>query len=1134
MMRQHQAEPVLARIFTWCCGADSVILAKLGLTHLKNLYVGIGAAICITATFAGLGMYFMLSQAVGAAVATGIGVAWAAAIFNLDRLLVGSMIRRDDETEVRRLLAGLPRLGVAVLIAGAVSEPIIVRLFKADIVVQLERDALSEREGAEKRILQRQAAELKRIEDEETRIRQQLAALDTMVAEAYRETRDEADGVRGTRTRGRGDRWSEKEARWRDLLAERDEARLHSRTQIDGGRSRRAELKKERDQELAGLIEKVRQPASPPRQWAALHRLAQDPEVGTSIAIRVHLLRGLLFALELLPFWVKLLARRNAYDAAVQREEEEAVQREDSVRALQTYETRASLEVAKGFLESVARLTKSAITSAESGFAASADAGKKVMERLRVARFRLLRRAVGERGDLGHLRPRDHTGAARSHTQGQPFASAEKRGTPQREDRAKANPARSAVTRSAGYPLSVVLEWIQNALSAASSQLARLSPASRMWRSRLARTAFFVVATLAVLGVSGTVATYKYWGRPCRTGPCPISSWMEKAAAETRVLDRVGGALGVWPGYANVTVDSLPPYVEELVLTMEDKRFYQHNGVDWLAAASALWSNMRGRPRRGASTISQQCLRGLDHRNSMWPEGTWAGKFAEARTAIHLEGRYTKREVLHCWLNTVDLGWRGGIQIRGFEQGAQWWFGKSAHALSLAEAALLAGLPRGPQLYHPDRHPERARERRDLVLRKFGESHPDKAEAAGGAALEPVQIISEERVRAFSPVLGLVGSELRKGQPPKVRTTIDGILQGALDGEVRRLLADVHAGVHGPYRVSQDNPLVAGGVVMAADGRVLAYSCGRPLGFATQWDRCGSVTLNSTVKPFLLAAALDAGVIRVDDTLGGLATRLDHEEAKPTDPFLHQVCAASGSRFGWGITRLVAESDNCFAVVVHQLLPPQAIAHLDVLGLGIEAAKPATALGTASMGLFDLATLTAGIEAGGFIPGWHVLDEGPGPKRVPQALPFRPSSVIAAQRVLAGVLATGTGRRALANLPKGLAGTFAKTGTGKNGTEYLMTGAGDGVVVVLWLGHHREQRPILPTAAAGSVLGPYWARVLTAGLELARDNSRVALGALDSHPQRRSTNRAGSRKTRSSPSQSAIGGANSGLNPERR
>lgn len=162
-----------------------------------------------------------------------------------------------------------------------------------------------------------------------------------------------------------------------------------------------------------------------------------------------------------------------------------------------------------------------------------------------------------------------------------------------------------------------------------------------------------------------------------------------------------------------VKYSEIPPVLVHAVLSIEDKRFFQHSGFDPIRIVGALLVDLReGRRAQGASTLTQQLARDL------WlsQEKTWQRKFTELLITIHLERKLSKEQIFEYYANTVDLGRRGSFAIRGFGEASQVFFGKDLRQITLPEAAMLAGVIQRPNYRNPIRWPERARDRRNLDL----------------------------------------------------------------------------------------------------------------------------------------------------------------------------------------------------------------------------------------------------------------------------------------------------------------------------------------------------------------------------------------------------------------------------------
>ncbi|HEV2705119.1 MAG TPA: biosynthetic peptidoglycan transglycosylase, partial [Pyrinomonadaceae bacterium] len=173
---------------------------------------------------------------------------------------------------------------------------------------------------------------------------------------------------------------------------------------------------------------------------------------------------------------------------------------------------------------------------------------------------------------------------------------------------------------------------------------------------------------------------------------------------------------------AALSYEDIPPTLARAILSIEDRRFFEHNGLDPVGIARAVWS-MAGNwtgvgreedadRRQGGSTITQQLVKNT----YLTPERTLRRKLSEAVFASVIERRLSKRDIFALYCNEIYLGQRGGVAVRGVEQAARVFFGKELKALTLAESATIAGMIQSPASYAPDRHPERARSRRDTVI----------------------------------------------------------------------------------------------------------------------------------------------------------------------------------------------------------------------------------------------------------------------------------------------------------------------------------------------------------------------------------------------------------------------------------
>ena len=307
---------------------------------------------------------------------------------------------------------------------------------------------------------------------------------------------------------------------------------------------------------------------------------------------------------------------------------------------------------------------------------------------------------------------------------------------------------------------------------------------------------------------------------------------------------------------ARVIVPSgaISPWVKHAIVAIEDKRFYEHRGIDVRGIFRAAWNDIWGRPVQGGSTITQQFVKNSLNANAP----TLARKLREAALAWQVEQQWSKDKILTAYLNTIYFG-NGAY---GVEQACRIYFGHNAKDVSPPEAALLAGIPEDPSLYDPVAHRSTARARRNVVLLQMYEQHyldprqyrryvqsampkPQDVRLPSGpsqAAPYFANYVANQLVHEYKPQV-VFGGGLH------VTTTIDlGLQQLARDAIAKEL----------PPSVGPTAALVA---LDARTGAVLAMVGGRnyhqsQFNLATQGER----QPGSAFKPFVLAAALRAGI----------------------------------------------------------------------------------------------------------------------------------------------------------------------------------------------------------------------------------------------------------------------------------
>ncbi|OIO57469.1 MAG: penicillin-binding protein 1C [Alphaproteobacteria bacterium CG_4_10_14_0_2_um_filter_63_37] len=321
------------------------------------------------------------------------------------------------------------------------------------------------------------------------------------------------------------------------------------------------------------------------------------------------------------------------------------------------------------------------------------------------------------------------------------------------------------------------------------------------------------------------------------------------------VVDRQGiplrafaDAQGVWR--YPVRLDDVSPHYIEAVLGYEDRRFYDHLGINPLALLRAAGQNLAaGRVVSGGSTLSMQVARLLHpHSRTLW------GKAIQIARTLQLEAHLNKQEILNLYLNLAPFGGT----IEGVQAASFTYLHKPARDLTLAEAALLAVLPQAPSNYRPDRYPEQAQQARDKLLRRLARQGDWTAEAVAQAL--------EEQVVAFPPRhpqhAPLLARRLIAEHPQEavIRTTLEGTLQQGLEEYVAQYAATLPPHSSAAALVVDNNT-----------GEVRAYVGSAGFGDAERFGHVDMIRAirspGSTLKPFLYAMALDEGLIHPQSLL---------------------------------------------------------------------------------------------------------------------------------------------------------------------------------------------------------------------------------------------------------------------------
>ncbi len=328
-----------------------------------------------------------------------------------------------------------------------------------------------------------------------------------------------------------------------------------------------------------------------------------------------------------------------------------------------------------------------------------------------------------------------------------------------------------------------------------------------------------------------------------------------------------------------VKYNDIPPTMVQAVLAIEDRRFFEHSGVNFVRTAEAVWGDVvHQRREQGGSTLTQQLARGF----FLTPEKTIKRKLTEMLIAEELEQKFTKQQIFEFYANWVDLGQRGSFAISGFAEASKAYFNKDLKDITLPEAALLAGLIQRPSYLSPYRHPERALERRNLVLESMVETHVITREQADKAKAVPLKLAPPNVEASDAPYfVDMVRDQLiskfneneLNDQSYRVYTTLDPDLQKAaasavetgiklVDEQVKKIRTKkIKVGKKFETKVMPGPQAQVALVVLDPHtGAVLALVGGRDYGWSQLNHAVAKRPTGSIFKPFVYAAAMNTAL----------------------------------------------------------------------------------------------------------------------------------------------------------------------------------------------------------------------------------------------------------------------------------
>jgi len=525
-----------------------------------------------------------------------------------------------------------------------------------------------------------------------------------------------------------------------------------------------------------------------------------------------------------------------------------------------------------------------------------------------------------------------------------------------------------------------------------------------------------------------------------------------------------------------VSIDEVPRHLVNAIYSVEDRRFEQHHGIDFRRIVGAFLANVKaGRITQGASTLTQQLVKNF----FLTPERTFSRKAREAVMALIVEARYEKAEILEAYLNEIYLGQRGSTQVHGVGEAARLYFGKRAADLSLAESALIAAIIQSPNGISPHRSPERARERRDLVLEMMADVGYVGDRALQDALSEPLRVaavpVEEGEVRYFLDALSqqlpeVYDDAVLASEGLRIYSTLDPPMQRAAARALKQGLARIEKDVarEGAPEAGLQGCLLA---MRPQTGEVLALVGGRRYG-VSQFNRCTQARrqVGSVFKPFVYLAGLD----RSSGPAITLASRLLDEpfELETRDGPWVPRNYDDEFRGEVSVREAIERSLNVPAVRLGQQVGiDRVVAMAHKLGISSHLPRvPSLALGTAEVSPMEVARAYATLANGGRRPTPRTFVDvvesgGVAHENRPlegSVAAVDPAAAYLAVSMLRGVVERGTAVRVRAS---GMEGPIAgKTGTTDEEYDLWFVGFTPELVTVVWVGYDEPQTIGVPSS----------------------------------------------------------------------
>lgn len=533
-----------------------------------------------------------------------------------------------------------------------------------------------------------------------------------------------------------------------------------------------------------------------------------------------------------------------------------------------------------------------------------------------------------------------------------------------------------------------------------------------------------------------------------------------------------GYLTGIFPSHAEdrvlLKLDDVPDVFIKMLILIEDRRYFSHSGVDPRSIARALVANLySGQASQGGSTLTQQLVKNLFLSN----EKKLSRKINEAFMSLLLEFHYDKKLILETYLNEIYLGQDGQRAIHGFGLASEFYFGKALKDLAIDEMAMLIGMVKGASYYNPKRNPERALERRNVVLASMQLAGVITDRQTEKLIAKPIITVKHAKSGMYPAFIDTVKLQLQQDYQPddlrseglRVFTTLDPYIQFRTQQAVINTLP----------KLSKDTSLQAAAVVVSPlNGDVLAIVGDRDPGYQG-FNRAvnASRPIGSLIKPVIYLTAL------ARESKYTLATILDDSEFIYKDASQKDWQPLNYDKKYHGDVTLyesLLKSYNIPAVrTALDVGLDKVINNLAALGYHQKVLPfPSLALGAISMTPLEVASIYQSLAANGFHSPlrsvFAVLDKNKKPLErysLDVTSRIKPESVALINSALVDVTKYGTAKQLSENLSIQVAG---KTGTSDDLRDSWFAGFSGDVVAVVWTGYD-DNRPSSLTGSSGAM-----------------------------------------------------------------